>query len=201
MDTRLRTSFVPKKTLVTKGGSGSRALMNPLVSIGIIVFFMALAIAAGVFLYKALLQKQVDGQQADLVAAKEALVDTKWISTVKRLDLRLKTARTLLDSHTVVVPVFETLQRSTLKTVRFTAFDFSSDASHNVSVRMKGEAASYSSVALLSDSFNQEKNWRNPLFSDLTLTPTGTVTFSFSGSIDPSLILYKTSLTAQESGN
>lgn len=159
---------------------------------------MALAVAAGVFLYRALLQKQVDQEKTDLIAARDALVDPKWIAEVKRLDLRLKTSRTLLASHTVVTPVFEMLQRSTLKTVRFLSFDFSTGAGSVTAVSMKGEANSYSSVALLSDSFNLEKGWREPLFSDLALNPTGTVNFSFKGSVDPSLVLYKTSFIKQE---
>ena len=65
-----------------------------------------------------------------------------------------------------------------------------------MTVNMKGVAASYTSVALLSDSFNQEKGWRNVLFSDVTLTPAGTVTFSFSGSVDPSLVSYKSSFAS-----
>jgi len=202
MDTRLRTSFVPKKTLVTKTStSGSRSSVDPVVSFGVIVFFMALAIAAGVFLYKTLLQKQVDQEKADLIAAKDALVDSKWISSVQRLDSRLTTARSLLDSHMIVTPIFEMLQRTTLKTVRFTSFDFSTGLSNILSVTMKGEAKSYASVALLSDSFNGEKNWKNPMFSDLTLTPEGTVTFSFAGAVDPSLVSYKSSFAPAEEGN
>lgn len=202
MDTRLRTSFVPKKTLVTKGSApGVRSAVSPIVSLGIIIFSMTLAVAAGVFLYRALLQKQVDQEKADLIAAKDALVDPKWIYDVKRLDTRLKTARMLLDEHIIVTPIFELLQNSTLKTVRFLSFDFSSIEGNNVKVSMKGEATSYSSVALLSDSFNQEKSWRNPMFSDLNLSQNGTVTFSFTGSVDPSLVLYKTSFVPTESEN
>jgi len=126
------------------------------------------------------------------------LIDPKWIADVKRLDARLKTSRALLDEHSVVTPVFEMLQRSTLKTVRFLTFEFSSGASNVTAVAMRGEANSYASVALLSDSFNEEKGWRDPLFSNLALNPAGTVNFSFSGSVDPSLVLYKTSFLTQE---
>jgi len=128
------------------------------------------------------------------------LVDPKWIASVQRLDIRLKTARTLLEAHTIATPIFETIQRSTLKTVRFTSFDFSSGLNNALNVSMKGEATSYASVALLSDSFNQEKSWRNPMFGDLALSSAGTVTFSFTGSVDPSLILYKSSFVSEEGG-
>ncbi|TRZ50809.1 hypothetical protein D4R99_05370 [bacterium] len=197
MDTRLRTSFVPKKTLVARSDvSGRRGALNPAISIGMIIFFLTLAVSAGVFLYKVLLQKQVDKEQTDLIAAKDALVDEKWTADLKKLDNRLKTSRTLLDEHTVVSPIFDLISRTTLKTVRFTSLDLAVGANHTASVKMKGEAGSYTSVALLSDSFGVEKAWLSPLFSDVTLgTDKKNVTFSFAGSVDPSLVLYKTSFT------
>lgn len=200
MDTRLRTSFVPKKTLVARGDTpGNRSAINPVVSLGIIIFFLALAVSAGVFLYKALLQKQVDQEQKELIAAKDALVDEKWTNDLKRLDNRLKTSRALLDTHTVVNPIFELVSRTTLKTVRFTSFNLTIGANNTPSVKMTGEAKGYPSVALLSDSFGSEPGWKNPMFSGVTLVPEKkVVTFSFDGTADPALVLYKNSFTGVE---
>jgi len=200
MDTRLRTSFVPKKTLVMRGDTpGNRPALSPAVSLGVIIFFLTIAVSAGVFLYKALLQKQVDKEQTDLIAAKEALVDEKWTNDLKRLDNRLKTSRTLLDTHTVVSPVFDLISRTTLKTVRFSSLDLTIGSNNSVSVKMNGEANGYTSIALLSDSFGADKAWVNPLFSGVALaTDKKTVTFSYSGSVDPLLVLYKTSFTGTE---
>jgi hypothetical protein len=70
-------------------------------------------------------------------------------------------------------------------------FNFSSADSGALAISMKGEGLSYTSVALLSDSFNAQKKIINPVFSDLALSPSGGVNFSFVGSLDPSLVSYK----------
>ena len=74
--------------------------------------------------------------------------------------------------------------------ILFLDFNFSEVAGVPV-IKMKGEGLSYTSVALLSDSFNQEPKIKNPIFSDLTLSEKGGVQFSFTGSVDPSVTSYK----------
>jgi hypothetical protein len=191
MDTRLRTSFVPKKTLVSRGvaqeGSG---IINPFFSIGIIIFFIATTLAGGAYLYKILLQKQIDADKADLVKAKEAFQE-KTIAEWEKRDNRLKVANELLNSHKIVSPIFSVLEATTLRTTRFLDFKFTSSASGALDIAMRGEGVSYTSVALLSDSFNAQTKIKNPIFSNLALNSKGGVTFSFNGSIDSSLVSYK----------
>ncbi|MBI2120739.1 MAG: hypothetical protein HYT94_03910, partial [Parcubacteria group bacterium] len=58
MDTRLRTSFIPKKALVLKSApGGGRVSINLFLSLGVIIFFLTLALAGGAYLYKVLIQK------------------------------------------------------------------------------------------------------------------------------------------------
>jgi hypothetical protein len=191
MDTRLRTSFVPKKTLVSRGvAQESGGIINPFFSLALIVFFIATTLTGGAYLYKILLQKQIDTAKADLVKAKDAFQE-KTIQEWKKRDNRLKVANELLNAHKIVSPVFSILETATLRTTRFLDFSFTSADSGDLNIAMKGEGLSYTSVALLSDSFNAQTRIKNPIFSGLALSPKGGVTFSFSGSLDPSLVSYK----------
>ena len=190
METRLRTSFVPKKTLVVKSGnSEGGGSMNPIMSLSVIVFFMTIALAGGEYLYNSLLQKQIEQSRVDLVKARESF-EEKTIAEWKRRDNRLRVANNLLAKHVVISPIFSILEDATLQTTRFVDFDFSS-VRGNLAIKMKGEGLSYTSVALLSDSFNHEPGIKNPIFSDLKLSTTGGVDFSFTGTLIPSVVSYK----------
>ena len=190
MDTRLRTSFVPKKTLALKGSSQSgNNVVNPLFSLALIFFCLTVAAAGGEYLYKVLLDKQVVGLKSDLSKAKDAF-EAKTVEEWTRRDNRINVANELLSKHKVVSPIFSLLEETTMRTTRFLDFNFSEVAGVPV-IKMKGEGLSYTSVALLSDSFNQEPKIKNPIFSDLTLSEKGGVQFSFTGSVDPSVTSYK----------
>ena len=59
---------------------------------------------------------------------------------------------------------------------------------------LEGEARSYSSVALQSDIFGDNKYLKNPIFSNLGLAKSGDVTFNLELNLDPSVMLYKESI-------
>ncbi|MCK9352004.1 MAG: hypothetical protein WCT49_03870 [Candidatus Paceibacterota bacterium] len=198
MDTRLRTSFVPKKTLVSRStAQGGGSVINPFLSLGIIIFFMSAALTGGAYLYKALIQKQIASNKADLVKARESF-EEKTIIEWKRRDNRLKVAAELLNLHKVISPIFTTLEATTLRTTRFMNFNFTSADDGSLFIKMKGEGLSYTSVALLSDSFNAQKKIKDPVFSDLSLSDKGGVNFLFTGSLDPSLVSYKETFNQTE---
>jgi hypothetical protein len=197
MDTRLRTSFVPKKTLVAKTGGGGGNMINPLMSLAVIIFFMSCAFAGGAYLYKALLNKQIDSQKIELAKAKEAF-DLPTIQEWKRRDNRIKVANELLTAHRIISPAFSILEKATLQTTRFLNFDFKEDAG-NLSIKMEGEGINYTSVALLSDSFNEQAGIKNPIFSNLSLSSNGGVKFSFTGALAPSVVSFKETFSKPES--
>jgi hypothetical protein len=191
MDTRLRTSFIPKKTLILKSeAGGGRVSINLFLSFGMIVFFLMIALSAGVYLYKVVIQKKITQEGAELEKARKAF-EPSLIADVKRLDNRITTARIVLDNHIVALPIFDLLETLTLKTVRFTKFDYKNAKSGPPTIQLDGEAKGYSSVALLSDSFAGDERIKNPAFSNLNLNETGGVKFSFQASLDPSMVVFK----------
>lgn len=192
MDTRLRTSFIPKKTLILKNeaGGAARVSINLFLSLGTIVFFLMIALSAGVYLYKVVINKKIYQEGLDLEKAKKAF-EPSLIADVKRLDGRITAAKAVLDKHAVALPVFDLLETLTLKTVRFTKFDYKNEKSGVPTVSLDGEARGYTSVALLSDSFAGDERIKNPVFSNLNLNESGGVKFSFQASLDPGMISFK----------
>lgn len=191
MDTRLRTSFIPKKTLILKSeAGGGRVSINLFLSFGMIVFFLMIALSGGVYLYKVVIEKKIAAEGAELEKAKKAF-ELSFIADAKRLDNRITTARTVLENHAVVLPVFGLLEALTLKTVRFTKFNYQNTKTEPPTIQIDGEAKSYTSVALLSDSFAGDERIKNPVFSNLNLNETGGVKFSFQSSLDPTMVSFK----------
>jgi hypothetical protein len=59
---------------------------------------------------------------------------------------------------------------------------------------MGGIASSFSSVALQSDIFGENKFIQEPIFSNLNLDSKGDVIFDFSAFVDPRLLSYSDSI-------
>lgn len=197
METRLRTSFVPKKTLALSNPAGGRGpSIHILLAIATIIFFFGLSAAAGVYFYKVILQKRIEEKGLALEKAKKAF-ELSLIIDVKRLDLRIQTAQQILASHVAVTPVFRLLENETLRTVRFNSFDFKNEDKANPHINMKGEAQGYEAVALQSDELAKNKYIRNPVFSGLNLNKQGGVQFLFTAALDPEMFYYKKNFEAE----
>jgi len=88
--------------------------------------------------------------------------------------------------------LFEFLEASTVKSVRFTDFSYSfNDNNKNFNLSMNGEARGYASLALQADIFSESGNFTDLTFSNLTLDDRGNVQFSINAVIDPTLVSYK----------
>lgn len=191
MDTNFQTSFIPKKPLAEE-----RTPIVPSTSIfsfiATLVFFAALASAAGMYFYEAGLNKSINGAKTSLSSARDSF-EPALITKLKTLDRRLTNANTLLDNHIAVTPIFTALSTSTLKTVQFTKFSYTTaaDKTAPILIRMSGKARDYSSIALQSDQLAKNKHIRNPIFSNLNLDSTsGMVAFELVFSVSPDLVRF-----------
>ena len=122
------------------------------------------------------------------------------ITELQILDKRLNASSEILSKHIAISPIFQALQAITMKTVRFTKFnyDFGGDVDDKVNVKMSGAAKGYSFLALQSDLFAENKNFIEPVFSNLSLDLNGNVIFDLSFSVDPSFVDYKIMLLTKE---
>ena len=103
MEVKMQTSFIPKKPITETTNEGSGVSLFLLLSI--IVFIVAVALAAAVFLWQKSLVAQIEKD-------KQALVDTKktyeegTIEELIRLNDRIEESKNLLAKHIAVTPVF-----------------------------------------------------------------------------------------------
>ncbi len=194
MDPQFRTSFIPKKP-ITATASRTTSTISLLALLAIVLFIITIALSGGVFFYQKILDQQITADKASLDRAKGAF-EPDIINQILRLDTRLNTGKQLLASHLAVTPFFAFLSSVTLKTVRFRDFNFADAGPGKIDVVMKGQATSYAAVALESDLLNSQKKLSNTQISDLSLDPTGTVSFSVSTVLDPSLVTYADQISA-----
>ena len=156
--------------------------------------------AAGVFLYKYVLTKNIETSGVYLNQRKDAL-EPDTINDLLRTGRRLRIAGTLLDNHVVVTPIFNLLEGLTLKSVRFIKFEYTTSQNNLISVKLSGQAKSYGSVALQADLFGSEKRFvKSVIFSNLNLDDKGNVIFDAILDIDPDLINYKKALAREKAG-
>lgn len=156
--------------------------------LALIIFIASVLLSAGMFGYKYYLKYRIDQMGADLENAR-ATIEPETIRALTRLDNRISSTRELLIGHRAPTLLFEFLEVSTPKTVRFNDFRFSM-AAQGLKLSMRGEARGYSALALQADIFSKSNYFQNPTFSDLNLNSKGDVIFSFEAIVDPKLVSY-----------
>jgi hypothetical protein len=197
MEPNFQTSFIPKKPMVAERAV-SRRSVGIFAVISIFILFTVLLVSLALFFYKGVLTKNIADMLNQLNVAKNRFEPSK-ITELQVLDKRLQASTEILGKHIAVTPIFQALADITMKTVRFTNFsyDLGTDKDAKVTIKMNGLAVGYRSVALQSDLFAQNKNFINPVFSNLTLDDKGNVIFDLEFSVDPSFVNYKQMLGAE----
>ena len=193
MDPKFQSSFIPKgpTTSFAPGAvMGQKVQTKSLLSfLSIIIFTIAILLALGVFGYKFYLKYRIDQMGTDLEVAR-ATLNQETITELTRLDSRMKSVQTLLARHRVLTPLFQFLEVSTPKTVRFNDLEYSM-SEKGLEISMDGEARGYVALALLADIFSRSENFKDVIFSDLNLNEKGDVKFSFSATVDPRFLSYQ----------
>ncbi len=191
MDNQLTTTFIPKKPLAeTSGPIGSVPVSKPvglLSTISVILFFVTIAIAVGVYFWKAYETSQVTSLSAS-IANVEKTFEPDLISKLQSLDKQLTNANTLLNNHTVISPIFDMLEASTLKQVQFNKFDVEFDQIKGTTVTMSGVADSYQSIAQQSDVLGSNTFLQNILFSNFFLNQQGQISFDLTFGVKPNFV-------------
>lgn len=187
MDPQVPTSFIPKKPLVSEGRSSGAVGLVMLLAV--LMFVASLVAAGGVFAYGKYLDKSIADKDAQLKRA-EGAFDTASIVDLSRLDIRLREARDLINSHVAPSGVFTFLAATTLERVQFTSLTLNVADDGSAKILLNGVADSFSSLALQSDQFSSAKVLRDVVFSGISNDASGRVAFSLSASVDPSILSY-----------
>lgn len=193
--TKFQTSFIPKRTTIATApyATAKSSAVSFFNVIAIVVFLSTIAGAVGVFAFKGLLANQIVEKRAMLEKAQGAF-EPDFIKKMVRLNDRITHARELLDNHVAVSPLFEVIENSTLRTVRFKDFKYFLEDAQSVKLTMRGEARNFASIVLQSDQFGKNKYLRDQLFADFNLDQVGNVGFTFTAGVDRSLVSHKNTL-------
>ena len=193
MEPKFQTSFIPKRSLSESISPRKMPKRVDLFFIlALVVFLLSLLMAGGVLVYGQYVKKSIDRKSASLEEAKTAF-DPALIAEFSRLSKKMSVARELLGKHVSASAIFRALSDSTLKSVKFDDFVYLF-APDKITITMKGQARSFSSIALQSDLFGKNKVFDDLVFSNLNLDKNGNVNFVFSAEIDSANILYKNSV-------
>ena len=192
MVVQFQTSFIPKKASVIEPptqGIGGRSI-NLFAVIALFVFLSTVGLSAYVFFYKSHLIAVISDMNVSLAAAKKSF-EPEFIDEAARLNARIDAAKELINIHQATSPLFDILEKKTLESVRFLDFNFNALSEGAVTLTMTGEAKSFNAVALQSDVFGAERSFKDPVFSNFTLSESGNVVFNFNTKIEPELLLYR----------
>ena len=197
MEPNFQTSFIPKKSIIKERAISVRSV-SPITIISIFILFAMLVTTGTLYFYKGVLTSSKTQKVKDLDLAKNRFEPEK-IAELQALDKRLRASSEILGQHIAVTPIFQVLQKITMKTVRFTSFAYSFQEEPNakVEVKMSGVAVGYRSIALQADLFTQNKNFIDPVFANLKLDDKGNVLFDLDFLVDPHFVDYKQKLLTE----
>ncbi|MBI1975447.1 MAG: hypothetical protein HYS59_00405 [Candidatus Vogelbacteria bacterium] len=187
-----QTTFIPRGNLsgVAPAGQGRRRTINVLLVIGVVSFLVSVAGYAGAIIYSGIARTSIEQLGTSLQRARDAF-DPNLLFELDRVDRKVEAGKLVLADHVTLLPLFAVLDQSTLKAVRFNSFTYAQQGNADARIDLSGHASSFATVALQSDAFVETKRLRNVVFSDLTVTPTGSVNFRMSATVDPALLSYK----------
>jgi len=169
-----------------------------------LVFFTVILVTGGLYFYDGVLAKNLAKMESDLTLSKNRFEPSKIVQ-LQTLDKRLRASNEILSKHISISPIFKELQTITMQTIGYTKFtyDLANSKNNMIAIKLDGVAVGYRSVALQSDLFTKNKNFIDPVFSNLSLDDRGNVLFELDFFVDANFVNYKKliEVTAENTGN
>jgi hypothetical protein len=161
-----KLSFIPQKSLEPAfyKGRGPGIIFVFL----FLLFLISISAYGALFLYKNSLSKEISALADSLEKAKAAF-ELSLINEVNQTSEKIDYSKKLLEQHISPLPIFDFLEKNTLKDIRFKDFKYSIVKDGSLTVLLNGTAKSYSDLALQGDIFEKDKNIKSVLFSRLNL--------------------------------
>lgn len=160
----------PPKLLSRKKGAGL------FLTISVLMLVISFAIFGGAFFYKQYLQRQRTAVAASLERL-EADFEPSLLMELNRVSQLLSTAKLLLQSHVSTSRIFQFIEDNVFNGIRFSSFSFDAE---KMSLRMNGEAGSYTVLAGQAAAFEESRFVESVSLSNLSLQPNGDVGFAVS---------------------
>lgn len=182
-----KLSFISQKTfnppVYKSAGPGVLLIFS------FLIFFLSGSLAIGLFFYKNSLKKEIDSMNDSLVSARAAF-ELPVINKLINISDKISSVKKLLAERNSLIPIFDLLESTTLKDVRFKNFKYST-SEKNFTVVLDGTTKNYSVLAAQSDIFEKEKDIKEVLLSNFNLGEKGVVNFMAKIVFDPELVVYK----------
>lgn len=191
-DTNSKISFIPKSPLVREEDAFRSRPRSVFAIIASFVFVVSVAAYFGLSFYHRALADNVNQVTNEIESLKKDF-DRPEIQDARVFRARADSARVLLEDHITMRPLFHFLEQYTVERIFYTEFSFVRDRESSPVLDLKGEAPDYASLAYQMDVFREKKELLSTSLSDLTLTKTGTVTFSLSLVFAPDFLSYEKS--------
>jgi hypothetical protein len=190
MENSFQTSFIPKKPITPNKVKSNKPKNLFLLIATLLVVISGLA-AGGLYFYKVSLLKIQDSRSNSLSIIRNNF-EEQTIIELRSFSERMKAAKSILEEHVVLSPLFSLLSEITIPQVQYNSFSHES-ADKVLTVKLDGVALDYRSIALQADMFNdpRSKFFKNVLFSNLKKDLDGNVKFNLEFDVDPSLLSYQ----------
>ncbi len=182
------TSFVPHATSAEHRVARSE-FGNAFTTISYVTLGIVFAIAIGVFGYGRILAAQKDSKDAALAKA-AAAIDPATVEGFVQLRDRLVSGQSLLSKHVALSGFFVVLGTILPSTVRFTSLHILVDSFGAAKVEGAGVAKSFNALSAASSAFALDGRIKDVIFSKINVNRDSSVSFGFSASLDPKIILY-----------
>jgi len=181
------TSFVPKQP-VRATGRLSKSGGNLFLLASILLAFVSVVAAGGVFAYQYYLEGVRDTKRAAVEKAEQS-INTAAVEDFIRTRDRFQAASGLLDGHVSASRFFALLEGITLTSVRFNTLSFALAEDNSAIITMEGVARTFNALAAQSSALSNERDIKRAIFSDIQVDDeTNTVTFTLSAELAPSLL-------------
>lgn len=186
MDTRIQTSFIPKKPV--DGSPSAKATGGIFYFLGTLIFVISIIASVVVFGYQKYLEGNISQMENQLSIARQEL-EPELIQELARADRRFNAAEEIINGHTMLSELFDMLQKLTLQNIAFSSFTFSHDTK-GFHFSLNGEGRSYATVAYQAKIFSEEPYFKNTQFSELDLNDSGNVIFVVKSDLDQKAVSY-----------
>jgi len=176
MEPKFNTSFIPKKSLqedVVGGKPGhythrAHSAYGPGYILTLIVFVLTIMASLGVFGYTRIKASSLEELRAKLTKEKDSF-QPAIVRRLKELDSRMVVAKELVERHVALSPLFEVLEKSTLRDVQYTKLLYKGIPDTNgwkPDLTLDGRASGYAAVAQQTNAYN-EVSFRDIILSSL----------------------------------
>ena len=155
------------------------------------IFVVIFVASVGVYVYEQYITKSITAKNAELTNIFTQF-DVSSVDHFVQLDSKLKSAKSIIDSHLAFSTLLGLISVNTVRSIQFTDLKYAyDDVGNKVSIALNGKAPDFASVALQSDKFFSLPYFREQIFSGTSLDQAGNVLFNYSAFVDPAVLKYQ----------